>query len=403
MDSINDGLGLARRRVSARRWLAGGLALAALTLGLVAVESPAFAATPKWLTVSAGERHTCAIKVNTTLWCWGHNDQGQLGVEGVSRSNVPIEVGGDGWSVVSAGRAYTCGIRNGRRYCWGDNGYGQLGLRDRTNRSTPVAGPGENNNWLTVSAGSTHACGLRTSGLAQCWGLNVVGQLGIDSTVTARERPTTVVGGITWSAIDAGNGLTCGLDVNGRRYCWGANANGGLGLGLASNPMEMRFAPEYLPGDYTYSSIDVQGTSVCGILTSGHLACWGFNLNSSLGLGDTENRRAPTMVPGTGWQSVSVGTRLSCGIRLRLVELVPAVDQRYCWGRNESGQLGDGTWTRRSTPTWVDDGRWRMIAVGGDHACGISSGQYLYCWGRNDSGQLGVSQVVQANEALLVR
>ena len=122
MDSINDGLGLARRRVSARRWLAGGLALAALTLGLVAVESPAFAATPKWLTVSAGERHTCAIKVNTTLWCWGHNDQGQLGVEGVSRSNVPIEVGGDGWSVVSAGRAYTCGIRNGRRYCWGDNG-----------------------------------------------------------------------------------------------------------------------------------------------------------------------------------------------------------------------------------------------------------------------------------------
>jgi alpha-tubulin suppressor-like RCC1 family protein len=403
MGSIDGLASGARRRVAVRRWLARGLVLVSVAFGLMAVGSPALAATPKWLTVSAGDRHTCAIKVNTTLWCWGSNDEGQLGVEGVSTSDVPIEVGGDGWSVVSAGYSYTCGIRNGRRYCWGDNKYGQLGLRGTLDRSTPVAGPGESNNWLTISADSSHTCGLRTSGLAQCWGSNGAGQLGIGSSGAIRDRPTTVVGGITWSAIDTGNGFTCGIDVSGRRYCWGGNNVGQLGLGLG--PDVALSAPDYLPGDDSYVSIEVGYNSACAVTTSGRLACWGSNDGFKLGIpGGTRN--VPTLVAGNLWQSVSVDHYHACGVRLRLAEMTAMPDQRYCWGMNGLGQLGDGTTTDRQTPQWVNDGRWRMVSTGSHHSCGISAGQYLYCWGSNGSGRLGVGKDVVSywsTEAVLVR
>src|SRR5690606_5247373 len=112
----------------------------------------------------------------------------------------------------------------------------------------------------------------------------------------------------------------------------------------------------YLPGDYTYVSIDVGGASGCGVTTSSRLVCWGWNGSSVLGLGDTHNRHQPTMVVENNWLSVSIGDDHACGLRLRLVLPSPKVDQRYCWGNNNVGRLGDGTTTDRPTPAWVNDG-----------------------------------------------
>src|SRR5690606_8552009 len=101
---------------------------------------------------------------------------------------------------------------------------------------------------------------------------------------------------------------------------------------------------------------------------------------------------------GNNWQSVSITDRHACG--LRSVSPSSAADQRYCWGLNGAGQLGDGTRTDSATPRWVDDGSWRMVATGRTHACGISSGKYLYCWGSNLDGQLGVGWDVVSDRAL---
>jgi alpha-tubulin suppressor-like RCC1 family protein len=152
-----------------------------------------------------------------------------------------------------------------------------------------------------------------------------------------------------------------------------------------------------------YSSIDLGYHSACAVATSGRLACWGWNGFFVLGLGDSDARMAPTILPEINWRSVSVSGNYACGVRTRSTTMT---DERYCWGLNALGQLGDGTTTDRATPRLVDDGPWSLVSTGRRHACGISPGRYLYCWGDNYHGQLGVGKDVVSDhtlEPILVR
>jgi alpha-tubulin suppressor-like RCC1 family protein len=96
-----------------------------------------------WRQVTPGYAHTCGIKADTTLWCWGDNLRGSLGLNDTTNRDQPTQVGAatdweSGWSDIAGGRGNTCGIRDGPLWCWGYNSYGQLGNGTTTDQHLPV-------------------------------------------------------------------------------------------------------------------------------------------------------------------------------------------------------------------------------------------------------------------------
>lgn len=192
------------------------------------------------------------------------------------------------------------------------------------------------------------------------------------------------------------NGTICGLTAEGEAYCWGNGRYGELG---ADSPTDRC---ENLTGDFRevfrcsavplpvarglrFAALSAGNTHVCGMTAAGAVYCWGDNADGSLG-GGTTGGRSPTPVRVAGgvvFRSISVGLRTTCG--------VSATSEGYCWGRNVSGNLGDGTTANSSVPTPVAGGlAFARIELNYTHACGLTTGGAAYCWGRNASGELGV-------------
>jgi alpha-tubulin suppressor-like RCC1 family protein len=146
---------------------------------------------------------------------------------------------------IAAGYAHTCAIAaSGSSYCWGINQNGQLGDGTRAPQSLPVlvnsAVP-----FVRITAGYRHSCGLTSQGQAYCWGANDLGQLG-DGSFTERLVPTPVSGGISFAYIKAGDLSTCGVSTTGVAYCWGDNEYGQLGNGTRTSsnaPVKVAFQP----------------------------------------------------------------------------------------------------------------------------------------------------------------
>jgi alpha-tubulin suppressor-like RCC1 family protein len=126
--------------------------------------------------------HTCAVRTDGTLWCWGRNSDGELGIGPGASKNTPAQVGkATDWSLVSSGgysTYHSCAVKTtGTLWCWGGNTSGQLGDGTRISRDTPTQ-VGSATNWSDVAPGSNHTCAVRTDGTLWCWGTNHNGQLG---------------------------------------------------------------------------------------------------------------------------------------------------------------------------------------------------------------------------------
>lgn len=199
--------------------------------------------------IDVGYQHSCALTTTGAAYCWGWNHSGALGDGSPQMLDrfAPVPVaGGLSFVAITAGGLHNCGLTSdGSAYCWGSNDEGQLGVGTTgpqvcTPHSwncsrTPVRVAG-NQRWETISAGSHHTCAVTTNGAAYCWGENVDGQLGI-STMSEEDvyRPTAVAGGLTFTALSAGGLHTCGLTPAGVAYCWGFNRDGQLGNGTTVN------------------------------------------------------------------------------------------------------------------------------------------------------------------------
>jgi alpha-tubulin suppressor-like RCC1 family protein len=189
--------------------------------------------------VYTGAAHGCARKTDGTLWCWGGNQYGQLGTGDTERRLTPVQVGvdtlGAGVDVVFAGAHHTCAsTTDGTLWCWGANQYGQLGVGDLEPRSTPTPvdltdlGAGVS----LVSAGGRHTCAGKTDGSLWCWGSNQAGQLGggpIDNSpvpvpVDTRGFASPV------ALVYAGGAHTCARAMDSSLWCWGSNEFGQLGV-----------------------------------------------------------------------------------------------------------------------------------------------------------------------------
>ena len=188
--------------------------------------------------VAAGSSHTCAVRSDDSVACWGANGSGQLGNGSNTESSVPVTVVGlTDVTGVTAGEAHTCAARSDNSVaCWGGNGKGQLG-DGTTDSASPVIvqKPQAIGAVVQTAGGNGYTCALFANGTVACWGDNSYGQLGDGTNNIVSYTPVTVTGLTNATSITAGLGHACVARSDGTVACWGYNGWGQLGDGTNTN------------------------------------------------------------------------------------------------------------------------------------------------------------------------
>jgi alpha-tubulin suppressor-like RCC1 family protein len=396
--------------------------------------------------LTVGADHRCGLLSDGTVWCWGENGSGQVGV-GTTESpwDDPVMVrgfafeGGTSFTGIGAQGA-SCGrLAAGGLKCWGLNwsgqgGYGTYGTTEDLLNPVDVCASGSGSDcpaaggFTQVAPGLVHTCALTEyypyGGAVQCWGDGSHGQLGDGMTYSWRASPgyvceagtgPTCTGGyafLGFKEISSGRYHTCGLRHDGTVWCWGGNFEGQLGnisTTDSGHPVQVCADSKFcfpLAGVIALSS---GHRHTCALLSDGTVRCWGDNWTGQLGDGTSVNRSFAQPVcnaPGSGAActggsvlsgviGVTGGGYHSCGL---LVGSIPV-----CWGNNSEGQLGDGTTVSRVNPvTPCAVGSWNgstcagggpldnieKIEAGYYHTCALAQG-VARCWGDNFFGAVG--------------
>ena len=346
---------------------------------------------PKFIEITGGAAHACALSDDGDVWCWGANNLGQAG-QGVVSTIVPAPTriaSSRSYIAVAAGAMHTCAITTTNTLeCWGFNESGELGRGDwqmdcGIGPCSPEPHPVESSRRFdSVVAGHQHTCGV-SGGEALCWGSNARGQLGVDydgdrcdgSPCARTPRRVAVLSAV--AAMAAGGEHTCAVSRD-STWCWGDNRAGQLGIGQPQ--MERSARPMRVATDTRFGKLASGATHTCGLTSAGRLACWGDNGAGQLGVGFTNRSDVPLgESTRTAWRSVSAAGRTTCGIT--------DVGETRCWGFgggrrlgvNPPDSCGAGACARLATvvPGLVQATR---ISVGGTFACALTR-DVVRCWG----------------------
>ncbi|MHB9149939.1 MAG: RCC1 domain-containing protein [Thermoleophilia bacterium] len=322
--------------------------------------------------VDAGGEHSLALKPDGTVWAWGANKYyGQLGNGGSVDSATPLQVPGLGDVIaVSAGRWHSLALRSdGTVWAWGYNWNGELGVGtlDSVVRA-PVQVPGLSE-VTAISAGGRHSLALKSDGTVWAWGFNYYGQLG-DGTADQRRAPVNVRGIGPVAAISAGGGHSLALRPDGTVWAWGANNVGQVGDGSGWYD---HYEPNQVVNLTNVTSISAGSAHSLALRDDGSVWAWGMNREGQLGDGIVVDGTTliksfnPVRALVTGAVAVAGGSEHS--LALLLDGTVKA------WGSNYFGQLGDGsTSLRTSTPVSVQGlSMVEAIAGGMNHSFAIVS------------------------------
>jgi alpha-tubulin suppressor-like RCC1 family protein len=337
-------------------------------------------------TLALGGDHTCAIRPDSTVLCWGLNGHSELGDGTQANSAVPRYVPGIMGAVeVAAGNDYSCArLSDGTVRCWGNNDSGQLGDGTKGgNRTSPVQVIG-----LTgareLALGASHSCARLIGGVVKCWGSNESGQLGTGNT-DSTEVPVLVPGLSDVVQLAVGKepsfGFTCARLVDRSVKCWGDNIDGAIGpacpTGICSSPVTVEGLP-------SASAIGASESHVCAIPENGTPVCWGTWSHTSFPI--------PGFIPVEG---ISGAVELAVGILVSCARI--STGAVLCWGDNSQGEFGDGTKGTSYLPGLLSGKPGVVsgpseaveVAAGNRHACARGADGYLSCWGWNVYGQLG--------------
>lgn len=348
--------------------------------------------------VAVGDRHSCAIKLDGSVWCWGDNAQGQLAAppEMTPSSSEPLPIDGfAGTAQVIAARNHTCVVgADSIPVCWGDNAANKVTPLDAAPAIViPVAG----NAWDAamigpLGVGGTHTCVGVADLPPLCWGSNAAGQLGSPEPIP----PLPVsVNGVEPTAIALGESHSCMSNVSGQLFCWGSNASGQLGIDPALAPTS---AIPQLLGTLDPITQVVSGQHHVCIRNSAEVLCWGHNDQGQLGIGNQLNTFTPTPVtfppPAGNVASLVAAADQTCAVM--------ATGDLYCWGGNQNGELllepdktGQDGFT--TTPQAIDlEFAVAQLATGVTHTCALTGQGQVMCWGRNSQGQIGDGTMANA-------
>ncbi len=379
--------------------------------------------------IVAGSEHVCALLENGTLRCWGAAEGGRLGYgneEIIGDNETPADAGpvpvGGKVIDVSAGAYHTCAVRDdGDVYCWGASQVARgivLGFP-----STLVVGDDETPQLggridlggaaVAVTSGRTHACAIMDTGAVRCWGTG--GGLGYVG-VTAVEAPASfgdvAVGGAAVK-LSAGNGMSCALLSNQAIRCWGDNSAGQLGLGH-TDPIGDDETPQsagFLALGGNAIDISTSEGHTCAVLDDSSLRCWGYSHFGALGYGNNDwvgddelPFTAGAVLVGDSVAKVSTSNKNTC--------VVTATADVRCWGESSFGQLGHSITydvgdneppnVLPIVPLGTSPDKVLSVHIGSNHACAALTSGALRCWGTNDFGKLGYGNVndVGDNESI---
>jgi alpha-tubulin suppressor-like RCC1 family protein len=274
---------------------------------------------------------------------------------------------------------------DGRVAATGDNSFGQLGDGTTTDHTVSVF-VADLTGVVAVSAGRYHSLALDSSGRVWAWGRNNAGQLGDGGTtnqlVPVQVDPANLTGVV---AVSAGQFHSLALDSSGQVWAWGVNSSGQLGNGTTTASV----VPVQVDDSDLANVVAIAAglSHNLAIDSAGRAWAWGRNLTGQLGDGTTTHRSVPVEVDDSNLTDV-VAIAAGAGHSLA----IDSTGTAWAWGNNFEGQLGDGTNTNRSVPVQVDDtGLTNVVAIaaGLSFSLAIDSGGDAWAWGRNSNGQLG--------------
>jgi hypothetical protein len=330
------------------------------------VTSPLLTATATWEpALAAGTWGACAVIAGSSLQCWGDNSLREFGVSnatlGLPGATVPTPTAVFPGVIVSrignsTGQGF-CGLMSSGWQCWGRDIGAMTGGSSGANSRAP--GPIDGGvNFGEANFGRTTGCGVSVDHVGYCWGLNQQGEVGsasvaIGSTATIA---TAVDGGSQFATIIPGWTNTCGLTLDGTAYCWGTNTSGQLGTG--STDADKHLSPERVKTNEKFTQLSVGPSHACGVTRAHALLCWGRNETGQLGDGTTVSRGTPMPVAGSlKFSHVEAGDYI-------LSSPDPAT-------LSALGVVTPG------------------IQAGASHTCALTDEGTPYCWGWNGAGQLG--------------
>ena len=260
-----------------------------------------------WNKVSTGNFFSMATKTDGTLWSWGLNNCGLLGIgtegAGTCRSS-PVQVPGTSWCNVRIGDKHTLALKtDGTLWIWGMNSYGRLGVNDSSPRSSPTQVPGI---WSEADGGERFSIARKTDGTLWSWGQNYKGVLGTDTNPavpgTEQKSSPVQIPGTSWNQIDGGLSHALARKTDGTLWVWGNGGDGALG----DNTVMCKSSPVQVPGS-TWSDISAGRANSSARKTDGTLWSWGEGASGNLGNSTTANKSSPVQVPGTSWNQISRG------------------------------------------------------------------------------------------------
>lgn len=335
----------------------------------------------------SGEWPTQVDTPTYTLWTWGKNDVGQLGLGDTINRSSPTQVGSSTWKAVSDSIA----IRyDNSLWSWGYNAFGRLGLGDLVDRSTPVQ-IGTSTDWAQVRAhygfGGGPSTAIKTDGTLWTWGKNDSGQLGLGDTIN-RSSPTQVGSLTNWSRVFVTrNSGVLAIKTNGTLWAWGNNYFGVLGLGNSttySSPVQVGALTDWINIDGLRNAASVKA--------NGTLWVWGRGLGGANGQGNELDQNSPKQVGTlTNWASATAGAQgAAFGIKTD--------GTLWSWGKNYSGNLGLSNTTDYSSPKQVGSlTNWSRIVSGRFNTYALKTDGTFWVWGANYTGMLGLGNTTQYN------
>lgn len=356
--------------------------------------------------LSAGPQHSCAVRGDGSIYCWGANQGGQLGSGDFDPRPTPHPVLMSSVDfkalMVSTGQQHSCAINeNGIAWCWGANVlrgsgdcFGQLGTGDDcatlpiSNRPSIAVDRAEvQPNVVSLQTRQNLNCMRNHAGQIYCWGDGAHGQVGNGESLTENPAPTPLKGyNEPIHSLALSKCYVCGLAADGL-VCWGDFVDGCAGSG-EQNEAELLFdSYDFEPDVCATPNGCIAGgrAHTCFIDASATVYCFNDNASGQLGVDpSTADSQTPVEVEGLpGYPTqITAGDRFSCALQ--------SDGEVYCWGANGSGQLGDGSEDPTFTPVKVGlSGSANRLSAGASHACAALDSGEIQCWGANDQGQLG--------------